>query len=135
MKLTREEALGLHRNMWESMRNKYGDNATVEERAGHKYRFTKEITDEPIDHFCFLCEYSKGAAEKLLCGNLSREDYCEFCPIDWRTEEERDEKSDKYIKPGLPFVCQANEKSGVEKIDWRDSPISEILALPERKLE
>ena len=102
MKLTREEALKLHRQMWGDMQKELGDCPSLEERKSFKACWCRDHTPEviPIAN-CYLCEYIKqiGAPN---CSNS--------CPIDWGY-----------------FTCMYG------KVDYRYSPISEILALPERK--
>lgn len=103
MKLTREEALRLHRQMWSEMKKELGNRPSFEERIGFEDRWCKSHTPgfNPFCN-CYLCEYVKQM--HLGCGG---------CPIEWGTKD----------------GCV----SGESKIDFRYSPISDILALPERK--
>ena len=104
MDLTREEALKLHRQMWTDMQKELGDCPEFSDRLLYKSRWRKKrFPKEEVNADCFLCEY---AAHKT--GD------CRGCPINWGGD-----------------TCQKyNIKNGV---DWRYSPISEILALPERE--
>lgn len=101
MKLTREEALKYHRQMWSDMLNELGDRPNAAQRMMFKCKWCKKhFPDEHISANCFLCEYARG---------------CDQCPIKW------DVSYDNATCEG--FV-----------VNYLFSPISEILALPERKL-
>lgn len=105
MKITREEALKLHRQMWSDMQKELGDYPTHEERARFKESWCIVHTPESMPYAnCFLCEYTSQivAYGGKNCSNS--------CPIDWGGRN-----------------CMN------DKIDFRCSPISEILALPERE--
>lgn len=70
MKLTREEALKLHRQMWSDMRDALGDNPDFNERYFYKTQWCKKhFPEEHITNSCFLCEYA--------CSD------CWRCPIKW----------------------------------------------------
>lgn len=115
MKLTREQALKYHRQMWGDMLKALGDKAVgdgsdIRKRSRFKFKWCKEHfgDDYSIWNDCFLCEYiantSKSGVE------------CSRCPINWGDNNS--------ICP-----CEGNA------ITWYESPISEILALPEREVE
>ena len=109
MILTREQALEYHRGMWRDMQKDLGDCPDMDDRLIYQHRWCKEkIPQEHIIADCVLCEYALQAV-----GN------CDGCPIDWG---------------GSGVCCQRpfDEEGG---IDWRRSPISEILALPEKRRE
>ena len=58
MKLTREEALKYHRQMWMEMQTKLGDNPLPLDRAIFKYDWCeKHFPNDDINAHCFLCEY------------------------------------------------------------------------------
>lgn len=74
MKLTREEALELHRQMWGDMQKDLGDCPDYVDRLSYKSEWcNKRFPTEEISAFCFLCEYA---------GND-----CNHCPIDWGAED------------------------------------------------
>ncbi len=110
MKLTREQALKLHRQMWSDMQQELGDNPNILERERYKKLWCQEhFPDEDIRDYCFLCEYAY---------NKYKSDWgipCGYCPIKW-----------VYI---YCFKGDSIKKS------YRNMPISELLALPERKEE
>ena len=109
MDLTREKALTLFREMWSDMRNELGDNPDYDQRIDYKYKWVNEkFPREYVKHDCFLCEYVK----------RKDMDSCKRCPIDWGHDGIYDNACEKLCGPG---------------VDWRKSPISEILALPERE--
>lgn len=102
MKLTREEALKYHRQMWSDMQKELGDEPNAIERLRFKLEWCmKHFPGEKISSNCFLCEYA---------------DDCDKCPIKWDVDYDN-----------------ANCEGFV--VNYLYSPISEILALPERKVE
>lgn len=108
MILTRERALELHRRMWSDMQQELGDNPNILERERYKRLWCQEhFPDESIRDYCFLCEYAY---------NKSDEGFpCRHCPIKWD--------------------CTYCFEGGSIKKSYRNIPISELLALPERKEE
>ena len=108
MNLTREEALELHRKMWTDMQRDLGDTPNGGKRIGYKRQWCdNHFPKESIENNCFLCEYAKSSA-------LNN---CKSCPIRWPYE---------------------NDCNGCHCTNYRyyyTTPISEILALPERKIE
>lgn len=104
MELTRERALELHRQMWTNMQMTLGDNPNSHEREKFKRKWCKEhFPTEIIDAHCFLCEYVD-----------THEDDCAYCPIKWSDNHNDDN-------------CCGDD------VSYEFSPISVILALPERK--
>ena len=105
MKLTREEALKYHRQMWTDMQKELGDKPSFGDRMVFKHKWCKEhFPNEEIDASCFLCEYVN-----------HHEDGCDYCPIKWDDNYDDD-------------CCMGGG------VNYEYSPISVILALPERKL-
>ena len=106
MELTRERALELHRQMWSDMQRDLGNNPYTFEREQYKRQWCQEhFPSEHIRDNCFLCEY----AEKMTFLGVN----CNNCPIEWDFN-----------------VCF---DGGSVKKSYRNMPISELLALPERK--
>ena len=127
MKLTREEALEYHIQMWTDMLAKlgedgvgeydcdcaYGNNKLIYARNMFKMEWCqKHFPNEDILEDCFLCEYAWQMQQATGTNNR-----CCHCPIKWHPTE-------------VFFACEADDKKAVV---WSKSPISEILALPERK--
>lgn len=107
MHLSQEMALILHRMMWSDMQKELGDNPSRDARNRFKTDWIQRMfPDEYIRSHCFLCEYA---------GN----DGCSKCPIDWGNVQES-----KFLA-----LCDG------DNINYLTSPISEILALPERDTE
>lgn len=107
MDLTRERALRLHREMWSDMQKEFGDCPTYGERRDFKRKWAGErFPKEIVSANCFLCEYAKDKPG------------CSLCPVNWGRDGEGGNCCEKVISTG---------------VDWRRSPISEILALPERE--
>ena len=104
MDLTREKALKLHREMWTDMQEELGDCPDFCDRMMYKSRWCKKrFPKEEVSADCFLCEYVLQIASN-----------CSGCPINWGAT-----------------TCQKYHIRG--SVDWRYSPISKILALPERE--
>lgn len=114
-KLTRDEAIELHRKMWQDMRAELGDNPSYHERVSFKEKWVKDhFPNERVNSNCFLCEY----AESVVEDSFTR---CRSCPIAWNSS---------YLIPN----CRPGWSCGTTKVDYRYSPISEILVLPEREV-
>lgn len=110
MELTRERALELHRQMWTDMQQELGDNPNILEREHYKRLWCQEhFPDEGIQDHCFLCEYAHNKYKSD--GGFS----CKYCPIKWDYD-----------------VCF---DGGSVKKSYRNMPISELLALPERDIK
>lgn len=74
MKLTREEALKFHRQMWTDMQKELGDNPRGGARVKFKDQWCKEhFPEEFVATNCFICEYIFNNSS-CSCGN---------CLIDW----------------------------------------------------
>ena len=110
MDLTREQALKLHREMWGDMQKKLGDNPPKYYRSFFKGQWCEEhFPDDKILSDCFLCEYVRQISPMAL--------RCYKCPIKWGNDDRK-------------FNCQGYG----DNTDYRYDSISEILALPERKV-
>lgn len=113
MKLTKKQALELHRQMWTDMQNELGDNPSSGKRIDFKLRWCREhFPEERIESGCFLCEYTR-----------QYNDDCDCCPIKWDEDERYDYCGGQY------------DYCGGQHVSYERSPISEILALPEREDE
>ncbi len=79
MKLTKEQALFYHRQMWTDMQRDLGDCPTGIERVNYKEKWCEEhfLTDM-IANDCFLCEYAFHNSESIGCNS---------CPIIWGDED------------------------------------------------
>jgi hypothetical protein len=116
-RINREEALCLHREMWEDMRKELGDNPTPRQRFEFKCTWLDVRGYSGVECACFLCEYAgfNGAIMK-----------CNKCPIDWTTLAS--DKNDELLG-----TCCASYYTGTPAMPiHKFAPISEILALPER---
>ena len=116
MKLTREEALKYHRQMWSDMQRDIGDTDNAHLRTNYKAEWLKKhFPNEEIANYCFCCEYNDKIDD---CG-------CYHCPIAWPTDYD-----------GEPNCCKLVRCSSVwESPYYLVAPIHEILALPEREVE
>lgn len=115
--LTREEAIELHKKMWKDMQSELGDNPGAEDRTKFKIKWVEDhFPNERVNSHCFLCEY----AESVVEDSFTR---CRACPIAWNS----------YLLP----ECRPGDwqvARGAIAVDYRFSPISTILALPEREV-
>lgn len=112
MDLTRERALELHRQMWTDMQQELGDNPNILERERYKRQWCEEhFPNRYIRDNCFLCEYAETMTFSQGCFGVN----CDYCPIKWDYD-----------------VCF---DGGSVKKSYRDMPISELLALPERDIK
>ena len=123
MKLTKEEALRLHRAMWSDMQRELGDNPSPSERLDYKGEWCEEhFPNEYIFNDCFCCEYNDQTENFEDLADV----YCKHCPIAWPTKCDDNE---------LPCCGRTfDRKSGQYHHYYLVAPISEILALPEREL-
>lgn len=76
MKLTKEEAIFYHRQMWSDMQRDLGDCPSYWERDNYKLQWCREHHYSILSN-CFLCEYTTEIDSYLEvdCGNI--------CPIQW----------------------------------------------------
>lgn len=118
MSFTKEEALKFHRDMWNKIKEKYGNNATNSQRRKMKKEYLHGKGHVCANN-CYLCKYSIEEKQK----NRAY-DSCTLCPIDW--SKLADEDDPNY------GTCVALYKNGYDSI-YACAPIDEILALPERK--
>lgn len=116
MRLTKEQALELHRQMWSDMQKALGDNPFPNER----FAFMRKWIEEHFPHGtrvlydCFLCEYARQKCNTLFP--------CAYCPIAWNPY-----CGSAGCNPGKYYVDFYGLK------DYRFTPISRILPLPERE--
>ncbi len=119
MKLSKKEAIKLHREMWTDMQEELGNKAEADDsRWQFKAMWCAEhFPNINIKHNCMLCQYAIQTALKQLDENDDGLDlnYCQFCPIDWPHEDNVEE-----------YFCERGD------ITWDYSDISDILALSER---
>lgn len=107
--MTREEAIQKTINLWSGMQAFLGDNPVLEERA----RYKAGSHARTVKNGCYLCEYAKAKNG----GVWDRE--CKYCPVQhW---------------PGRHGCEHVNFEKGM--IDWRCSPISDILEVLEKELK
>lgn len=118
--LTKEEALRLHREMWADMQAELGDKPGDLGRIEYKDRWLAIHGYEDVMAACFLCEYAKQVWRRN--SGLPYVSKCQFCPIVWSP----------LSKYGVSY-CGDRYKDGGHDI-YLCAPISEILALPERKV-
>lgn len=113
-KMTFEEAVKHHRDMWEEMQRTIGDKPTKLERVMFKSTYTARFGS--CLNLCFLCEYAATEADENCDLNM-----CSYCPVDWTDLAEAGDPD--------TGTCLALYKDGYDPI-YRCAPISEILNLP-----
>lgn len=105
MKLTKEQALFYHRQMWSDMQKELGNYAMGGDRALYKSEWCqKHFPNERIANDCFLCEYVEGINPEADCEDT--------CPIKW-----------------VDGNCISDNPAN----SYETMPISKLLALPERE--
>ena len=100
MKLTKEEAIRLHRQMWSDMLKKLGDCPSLFKRINFKIDWCKLNGYNDIDNHCFLCEYTR--QEGL---------GCDECPIDWSSLSIKSSACDAYESCSISDILALPERS------------------------
>lgn len=116
-RLSREEALRLHREMWTDMQNELGDNAGFYSRFEFKKKWCLKHQYYYVANHCFLCEYTR----QNNIGSVN----CNKCPIDWSELGEGHFKNYSYC---------TNTPNEPHLEIWQEASISAILTLPEREI-
>ena len=117
-KITKEEALKLHRDMWSAMRDEYGNNPSPRNRSEFKERYIRQLGFEDVYFDCFLCEYANQQGR-----------WCSACPIDWS-----DLSTLGTIRLGtIRATCIDTYNGNGYGSIYNTAPISEILVLPEKE--
>ena len=89
MKLTKEEAVKYHIEMWTAMKEALGDKPRADARKAFKKKWCDEhFPDEDIMSHCFLCEYD------YQCRNS-----CSHCPINWGDNDDCSGKNNYLYVP------------------------------------
>ena len=110
MELTREQALKLHKQMWTDMQQELGNTPNSFERELYKRKWCREhFPDKNIRDCCFLCEYAHNKYKSD--GGFP----CRYCLIKWD--------------------CNYCFEGDSIKKSYRNMPISQLLALPEREID
>lgn len=102
MKLTRTEALDLHRWMWMDMQEKLGDKPVSGERVRFKEKWCEEhFPNDEINNDCFLCEYAFNNGQG-----------CSKCPIIWPTDACYEDKY--YYRVPISVILALPEREVIE---------------------
>ena len=105
--LSFDEAVRKHKEMWEAMQRRLGNNPSLAERAAFKIGWVEArraaAGEKLILSNCYLCEYNEQFNSHS----------CVYCPYNWNDH--------------IYYGCENGA------IDWRTSKISDILGLPLRK--
>lgn len=118
--LTKEQAIELHRKMWNDM-NEAGVRNSFLAKSDFKYHWIKEHFDEEIFHDCFLCQYAKQEYIRELQNNPNMtKRICDFCPLDWG------ELENPYSLSKDDAYCEYSE------INWKTAQIYIIANLKEK---
>lgn len=118
-KLTREEAIRLHRAMWNWIADVIEKIQHVQDIDFLKCKFTWEITPcQRIPCNCYCCAFA--------CNN-DNVDGCILCPLDWGTDHEDDFPCEK--ENGLWVQCRDCTNWGKQAALAR-----KIANLPDRKV-
>lgn len=74
MKLTKEQALSYHHQMWSDMQRDLGDCPSPSDRVKYKSQWCIEHSFNKLTFYCFLCEYVFRHYNNMAC---------EHCPVVW----------------------------------------------------
>ena len=119
--LSKEEAIRLHKEMWNYVKDNVFDPYSPNSRYMSKVQFIELNHLEPVNQHCFLCEYAmqqyhmSNKPSEFEDGSL----YCKYCPAIWGTENIAN-----------MFFCEHNypvEEGADNIIDWRFSNIDDII--------
>ena len=111
MILTREQAINLHREMWNWIADEE-EKCTITTRWELKVKFCEDhFPEEKILNWCFLCEYSS-----LFSHNVGPD--CIMCPAIWGSEELTD---GFYCEYGYPALHHTNSSArAIANIKMKD---------------
>lgn len=137
---TREEALKLHKEMWEEMNKSLGHKAYPHNPSGLAQKSYDRIMFKEgycrgkgisIKHDCFLCEfacqeYFRNHPEQCDTESSPDIDYCQYCPANWCSE------CTIQLCEESGFMCECDCPEGYN-LDWRKSSIEDIANIEERK--
>lgn len=126
MKLTKEQAIEKHREMWNWITDKIIEEKNVQNIYGLKQTYCEnKFPNQYILNYCFLCEYSK---------EYGREN-CSLCPLDWESKCNNFMCEDKYnISDGLGlwWHCQIHFDKWLNNWEEQAALARQIANLPER---
>lgn len=114
-KLSKEEAIRLHREMWEWIAEQEALNdicINYSNRVDLKIEWLQDhgFVPDTIMNECFLCEYAYQQS------NVDRRKLCRYCPLIWTGSQTEH------------YMCEDGE------CDWRRSDANEIAHLAEKGL-
>lgn len=112
--LTADEAYENHIKMWKAMQEALGDNPPFIKRIQFKRAWCEQHGGDNVCAHCYLCQYDEEQYGKNSFGHCG-----DRCLVDWGTV---------YYGEFRGVGC------GFGKTRYKDSPISEILALPRREV-
>lgn len=122
--LTKEEAIRLHREMWDFIHKGINENGvdipTV--RGDLKDEFLNSIGLEKykVKNQCFLCEYSYQQCIR----NLDTKNFCYYCPLDWCVGCDNKNNCKKI------FCCECGKTN---RLNWQFSDCETIRDLKEKE--
>lgn len=118
MKLTREEAIQKHRELWHWIFEE-----TVKKRRAVQKCENEEVMEEVPVHFCWCCQYSLNEEFK------TKIPVCENCPIEWP------ETCADVCEKGDPPCVKSYYGEWEDSFDWREAAdlAFKIANLPERE--
>ena len=116
--LSKEEAIELHRQMWQDMYDANIPIGTIE-RNLYKEHWLEVHGIEGILCSCFLCHY---ACQQWEANGFVGDFYCRYCPLSWR----------KPCSPPLAYIDEFYCEQGRDNIfyDWRYASANTIANLP-----
>ena len=116
--LSKEEAIKLHRHMWQDMHDAHIPTGT-RSRNMYKDKWLEKHNMEAIHNNCFLCQYAR---QQWKVDGFVEDSECSYCPLSWR----------KPCSPPIAYPKAFYCEQGRESIfhDWRYASALTIANLP-----
>lgn len=142
-KLSKDEAIRLHRQMWSDMANEekaMGKTFSAIDRSMFKRDWLLLRGYSFVEHGCFLCEYAKGQEPDWEMPVAPF--YCDHCPLDWKKLVPPEQINELTEYDGRYGTCifhmvfsettHIGEARSYDEL-WTVAPIEDIANLPEKE--
>lgn len=140
--LTKERALGLHRNMWLWISREIAKSKSMLIIDMLKEEYIEKYCDNKyINHNCFACEFAyRKAAEKYGNDYYTEILRSEFCPLEWGATGDEEgrymcECNNNDFDDETGLFAQCKNMMGSNKDSWKKQAklAYKIAMLPEKK--
>lgn len=143
VKLDKDEAIRLHRQMWRDMANEekaMGKTFSAVDRSMFKRDWLQQHGYSSVEHGCFLCEYAMGQEDDWEIRMAPF--YCDHCPLDWKRLVPSEQINELTEYDGQYGTCvyhmtiaettPLGEARTYDEL-WTVAPIADIANLPEKE--